>query len=87
VISFLSPMTYQHLKERSHYETLYDEHTVERCRWHEEPRPISEREHDAGGQLSTGQLQWCHDLVTDWMIFQLAGNRYLQREETIDEWN
>jgi hypothetical protein len=79
-------MTYQHLKERSHYETLYDEHTVERCRWHEEPRPISEREHDAGGQLSTGQLQWCHDLVTDWMIFQLAGNRYLQREETIDEW-
>lgn len=79
-------MTYQHLKERSHYETLYDEHTVERCRWHEEPRPISDAEQEAGEKLSSGQIQWCHDFTTDWMLFQFAGNRYLQREETIDEW-
>lgn len=79
-------MAYQHLKERSHYEALYDEHTVERCRWHEEPRPISDAEQEIGEKLSPGQIQWCHDFATDWMLFQLAGNRYLQREETIDEW-
>jgi len=79
-------MTYQHLKERSHYEEMYDSFTVERCRWYEEPRAISEKERGAEKTLSVGEIQWCHDLATDLAIFQIAGDRYLQREETIARW-
>lgn len=79
-------MTYQHLKERSYYEDLYDQHTVERCRWHEQPRPASDKEQEAEGKLSSHRIQWCHDFVTDWMLFQLVGDRYVNREQTIDAW-
>ncbi len=78
-------MTYQHLKERSHYEDRYDHFTVERCRWYEEPRPISDEEL-AAAEMSLADIQRCHDLVTGWSIFQLAGDRYLQREESIVRW-
>ena len=78
-------MTYQHLKERSHYEDMYDRFTVERCRWYEEPRPISDEELEAA-EMSLADIQRCHDLVTNWSIFQLAGDRYLQREESIARW-
>jgi hypothetical protein len=75
----------KHLEERTAYEERYDRHTVEKCRWHEEPRPASDAKID-GEPPTDGQLQWCHDLVTDWMLFQCAGNRYLTRETTIDKW-
>ena len=77
-------MTYQYLKERSHYEDRYDRFTVERCRWYEEPRPISDEELEAA-EMSLADIQRCHDLVTGWSIFQLAGDRYLQREESITQ--
>ncbi|TSC79909.1 MAG: Uncharacterized protein G01um101425_386 [Candidatus Peregrinibacteria bacterium Gr01-1014_25] len=79
-------MTYKHLKERSYYEEMYDRHTVEDCRWHEEPRPMSKEENDVKEGLTAGQIQWSHDFVTDMLLFQRAGDRYLQREETINEW-
>lgn len=79
-------MAYKHLKERSHYEEQYDRHTVEQCRWYEEPRPISDDEQDTGKKMTLGQIQWCHDLVMGGMLFQLAGDRYLKREETIEGW-
>jgi hypothetical protein len=79
-------MTYQHLKERSDYEERYDSYTVERCRWYEEPRPISDEELEAAKDVSPGHIQWCHDLVTDGLLFQLAGDRYLEREATIVGW-
>ena len=75
----------KHLRERAEYEELYDRHTVEQCRWHDEPRPVSDLKIDEE-QPTPGQQQWCHDFVTDWMLFQLAGNRYLERESTIEEW-
>ncbi len=79
-------MSYQHLKERSYYEEMYDRHTVERCRWHEEPRPLSYEEKDARKGLTPGQIQWARDLASDWLLFQLVGDRWLQREKSIDEW-
>ncbi len=79
-------MSYQHLKERSHYEEMYDKFTVEWCRRFEEPRPISDEELETSTELSLSQIQWCHDLSTDWLIFQEAGNRWLRRKETIQEW-
>ncbi len=79
-------MTYKYLKERSYYEEMYDRHTVEDCRWYEEPRPMSKKENDLKGGLTAGQIQWGHDFVTDMLLFQRVGDRYLQREETINEW-
>jgi len=79
-------MSYQHLKDRSYYEEMYDRHTVERCRWHEEPRPLSKEETDARKGLTSGQIQWARDLASDWLLFQLVGDRWLQREKSIDEW-
>lgn len=76
-------MAYQHLKERSYYEEMYDRHTVEQCRWYEEPRPMDEEDVKKG--LTSADVQWAHDLVTDWSMFQYAGNRYLHREESIAE--
>ncbi|OGJ55461.1 hypothetical protein A2706_02980 [Candidatus Peribacteria bacterium RIFCSPHIGHO2_01_FULL_51_35] len=78
-------MNYQYLKERSHYEDRYDRFTVERCRWYEEPRPVSDEELEAA-EMSLADIQRCHDLVTGWSIFQLAGDRYLQREKSITQW-
>lgn len=79
-------MTYRHLKERSHYEEMYDRHTVERCRWHEEPRPSSEVNQEAKENLSPGQIQWCFEFVTNWILFQYVGDRYVEREGTIEKW-
>jgi len=78
-------MSYQHLKDRSHYEDMYDKFTVDWCRRFEEPRPISDEELK-DKELSFSQIQWLHDLSTDWLLFQEAGNRFLRREETIQEW-
>ncbi len=75
-------MSYQHLKDRSHYEEMYDKFTVDWCRRFEEPRPIS----DEDKELSLSEIQWCHDLSTDFLLFQEAGNRFLRREETIQGW-
>lgn len=77
---------YQHLKDRPYYEDMYDRHTVEMCRRNEEPRQMTEEELKEKEDISPAQLQWCHDLVTDWTLFQTAGDRYLQREETIERW-
>ena len=74
---------YKHLKERSYYEEMYDRHTVEECRWYEEPRPMDEEDVKKG--LTPDSVQWMHTFVTDWLMFQCAGNRYLHREESISE--
>lgn len=79
-------MAYQHLKERQYYEEMYDRHTVERCRWHEEPPPVSEKRQREREGLSPGQIQFCYTFVTDWFLFQLVGDRYMQREQSINEW-
>ncbi len=79
-------MSYKHLQDRPHYEEMYDSFTIERCRWHEAPRAISDEELEAEKTMSIGEIQWCHDLATDWTIFQIAGERCLEREETIARW-
>lgn len=78
-------MSHKYLKDRSHYEEMYDKFTVDWCRRFEEPRPISDEELE-DKELSLSQIQWCHDLSTDFLLFQEAGNRFLRREETIQGW-
>lgn len=77
---------YTYLKERAEYEERYDRHTVERCRWQEEPHPVDYSEFTEEDIPTVGQIQWCYDFATDWVLFQIVGDRYLEREETIDEW-
>lgn len=80
-------MIYQHLKDRPYYEDMYDRHTVEMCHRYEDPRPISEATLEAAkGDVSPAQNQWCHDLASDWILFQTSGDRYLKREDTIEQW-
>lgn len=80
-------MSYQHLKNRSDYEERYDRSTVEWCRRFEEPRAISnEKLEESLKELSLAEMQRCHDLATDWTIFHEAGERYLDREKTIQDW-
>jgi hypothetical protein len=82
----LDLMTYQHLKDPSYYEEMYDKFTVDWCRRFEEPRAISDDELKELKEFSLSQIQWCHDLVTDSVIFQEVGDRYLRKEETIQGW-
>ncbi len=79
-------MTYTYLKERPHYEERYDRHTVERCRWHEQPHPMSDDGEDSAEKFTDRQKQWALDFATEWMLLQIVGERYLKREETINEW-
>lgn len=79
-------MSFQHLKERSYYEDLYDRHTVEDCRWHEEWEPAPDKPKANEEKLTPHQIQWCYTFVTDWQLFHLVGDRYLEREETINRW-
>ncbi len=78
-------MAFQHLRERSYYEDLYNRHTVEECRWHEdwEP-PAAERKGEE--KLTRHQIEWCYSFAMDWRLFHLVGDRYLEREKTIDKW-
>lgn len=79
-------MAFQHLRERSYYEDLYDRHTVEDCRWHEEWQPPAIEQKEGEEKLTSRQIEWCYTFVTDWQIFHIVGDRFLKREKTIDEW-
>lgn len=77
---------YTYLNERADYEERYDRHTVEQCRWQEEPHPIDDTDFTEEDIPTVGQIQWCYDFATDWVLFQIVGERCLEREQTIDEW-
>jgi len=77
---------YTYLKEQADYEERYDRHTVERCRWQEEPRPMDDTEFTEEDMPTVGQIQWCYDFATDSVLFQIVGDRYLDREKTIETW-
>lgn len=79
-------MAFQHLRERSYYEDLYDRHTVEECRWHEEWEPPVVEQEDGEEKLMPHQIEWCYSFAMDWRLFHLVGDRYLEREKTIDTW-
>jgi hypothetical protein len=79
-------MTYTYLKERPHYEERYDRNTVERCRWHEQPHQMSDDAEGSSEKFTDQQKQWALDFATEWMLLQIVGERYLERDETINEW-
>ena len=74
-------MTFKHLKERSAYEESYDSATVDRCRSIEEYFLSPEIQHHP---LSDGRgfPNWIMPLK----IFHMTGERYRNREETINKW-
>lgn len=77
--------TYNYLQNQQYYEDLYDKHTVEECRdWvkHvlEHKLPEKARSWPEEEQM---KLVAC---VIDVPLFYITGERYLRREETIDEW-
>jgi hypothetical protein len=74
-------MTFKHLEERSAYEERYDAATVEQCRWIEDHFLSPEIQQHP---LSDGRgfPNWIMPLK----LFHLTGERYRQREETINEW-
>jgi hypothetical protein len=79
-------MTYQHLKDRTYYEEMYDRHTVEQCLWYEQPRETSENTDDTTEKLTDGQKQWALDFATEMLLLQTVGDRFLRRDQTIIEW-
>lgn len=79
-------MTFQHLRDRSYYEDLYDRFTVEDCRWHEEWEPPQKEQKEGEEHLSPKQIQFFYTFANDFHLFHLVGDRYLAREKTINEW-
>jgi hypothetical protein len=70
-----------YLKDRPYYEDLYDRHTVERCRSHEEAfmeNPKSTK----GKQLTKKGNEW----LLKFSLYFLTGERYVNRSKTIEEW-
>lgn len=72
---------YKHLKERSYYEDLYDRHTVEMCRFHEQ-RPKLEPK-----VIKTNRSMFrvtCN--LKEVILSLIMGDRYYRRSRTIEEW-
>lgn len=74
-------MTLKHLDERSVYEEHYDRHTIEECRFIEDffLSPEMQSKHLPDGRGFP-------DRIMPIQIFQITGERYLEREKTINQW-
>ncbi len=77
-------MTITYLNERSVYEERYDRWTVEQCRWYEERALRINQDEDVPEEVKQrpGLRRW----LIHYMIFHETGERYLDREKTINEW-
>jgi len=78
-------LKYKHLEERSKYEERYDRRTVEECRWFEKPHLSSKTEQKKKG-LTDEQVGGIFTFARDMFLHEFVGNRYLEREKTINEW-
>lgn len=84
-------MSYVYLKERDHYESLYDEITVEQCRSGE--RVVNKAFHETEKKLSKSELK---EKRAGWYLLysqtycgyveSVAAMRRYKRQETIDKW-
>lgn len=72
-------MSFQHLQDRQYYEDLYDEHTVEECRWYEEQGMKRIKE-------ATPEKKPWHKFIMDISIWGVSGQRYEHKSQTVSEW-
>jgi len=76
-------MSYTHLKDKEHYSNLYDKGTVERCR-----RSIEYHKQQAtkvDSKLGQIKHRWA-GVSLDLALFFLKGERYADKEATIEKW-
>lgn len=78
----------KNLKDRQYYEDLYDKHTVEHCRM---LRDISlkmiKKEMKKNPQLTSDSDKLrSHDMAYNFQLYFETGERYLNKEKTIQEW-
>ncbi|MEI7891371.1 MAG: hypothetical protein WCI36_05395 [bacterium] len=75
----------KHLKDHIYYSELYDKFTIEECqRWEKSKNPESLRDDDeAVAKIKKDFFENC--LIKTSMYF-LKGERYLEKEKTIQEW-
>lgn len=69
----------KHLKDRSYYEDQYDRYTVERCRRHEKYYSEIKDENKI-------KEEFAKKVVSPISLHFLRGERYANREDTINEW-
>lgn len=70
-----------YLKPKEYYSNLYDRHTVEKCR-EIERQYAQEIDKEAG----TIKISSFADLTMSQLLYFYTGDRYLKKEETINEW-
>ena len=82
-----------HLKEREHYEDLYDSFTVDTCRHMRFSNKEIPDEEFLGQDLSEEQIKALKDIKGGWIdvvreigTFCYAAERYKDKSEAIDEW-
>ena len=89
-------MSNQYLKSREHYEDLYDEHTVDRCRWYRDFKPNFDEMPDSDFKdikKTPKNTEILREIKTNWagLVGELstwfyAAERFNQKSSTIDEW-
>lgn len=70
-----------YLNPKQHYSILYDHHTVEKCR--EIERQYAEEVDKEAGTIKISSFA---DLTMSQLLYFYTGDRYLQKEETINKW-
>jgi len=74
----------EHLKSKQYYIDLYDKHTVERCRRLEKNQ--SETEIPKDKKVTKKEAEAVKNYVHELMLTFEKGERYLNKEKTINEW-
>lgn len=76
----------EYLKPKQYYEDLYDRATVTRCRWIEDFHKNYKLPEKLEKRGSPEDLQKIHNITLNFDLMFNTGERYLDREKTIQEW-
>lgn len=76
----------EYLKEKQYYIDLYDRHTVEECRRIERIHKDSELPKGKADKASKEEIMAAHQAALRFILLFETGERYLNRESTIQEW-
>lgn len=74
---------HKHIKERSYYEDLYDRGTVKSCLFHEN---LIHKDDPKLTQKENEEKKKAFKIASHLSIYFQKGERYLEREKTINEW-
>ncbi len=76
----------QYLKSKQYYEDLYDRATVTRCRWIEDFHKNYKLPEKIKKKGSPEDLQKIQNITLNFDLMFTTGERYLNRDQTIQEW-